>query len=332
MPNERMWRIVWDSPNATDFTRPAPAVPKDVGQFYIGMTKDANGVITYEYGTVDTGVVGLVLGVPETRPIGTPDFGGFTPDGLITIVVSKDKVGNVKTGDLLGNFAVRTYAMVINQIRTTNAIDQATNAAANDLTANAATYKVVGTMPGVNAIVSRKTHGSAGTFDVNLPLLAGSTAVEGRNDGSNTHQIVFRFADPVTFTSATVSPGAGGTATVASTSTSGSDVIVNLANVSDKQTITVTLINVLLNGAPTNVAIPLAILHGDIDGNRAVTSTDISIVKSLSGQTANGGNFRADVTPNGAINTSDVGVTKSKSGKSLPATGVPAGSESKRSF
>jgi hypothetical protein len=170
-----MWRIVWDSPNATDFTRPAPAVPKDVGQFYIGMTKDANGAITYEYGTVDTGVVGLVLGVPETRPIGAPDFGGFTPDGVITIVVSKDKVGNVKTGDLLGNFAVRTYAMVINQIRTTNAIDQATNAAANDLAANAATYKVVGTLPGVNAIVSRKTHGSAGTFDLNLPLLGGST-------------------------------------------------------------------------------------------------------------------------------------------------------------
>jgi hypothetical protein len=156
--------------------------------------------------------------------------------------------------------------------------------------------------------------------------------VESRNNGTNTHQVVFRFADPVTFSSATVTPAAGGTASVAGVTTSGNDVIVNLANVSDMQTITVTLINVILNGTATNVAIPMGILHGDVDGNRAVTSTDIGIIKSISGQTATGGNFRADVTPNGIINTSDVGLTKSKSGNALPAPTAAAGSDSKRSF
>jgi hypothetical protein len=156
--------------------------------------------------------------------------------------------------------------------------------------------------------------------------------VESRNNGTNTHQVVFRFADPVTFSSATVTPAAGGTASVAGVTTSGNDVIVNLANVSDMQTITVTLINVMLNGTATNVAIPMGILHGDVDGNRAVTSTDIGIIKSISGQTTTGGNFRADVTPNGAINTSDVGLVKSKSGNALPPPSAPADSDSKRSF
>ena len=67
------------------------------------MTKDNSGVVTFEYGTVDTAVVGLVLGVPATtRRSGRRTAGTFTPDGsgLITIVVSKDKIGNVRAGDI----------------------------------------------------------------------------------------------------------------------------------------------------------------------------------------------------------------------------------------
>lgn len=318
IPNSRMWRVIWDSPNAIDHTQPDG--PKDVGKFYVGMTKDNSGVVTFEYGTVDTAVVGLVLGVPETRPVGPPDAGTFTPDGtgLITIVVSKDKIGNVRTGDLMGNFAVRTYAMVLNQVRTTNAIDQASNGDANDFTANAATYQVVGPVPGVSSVVSRKTHGAAGTFDIDLPL-AGGPGIECRNDGSNNHQVVFRFLGPVTFSNATATAGSGGTASVASTSTNGNDVIVNLTNVSDQQTLMVTLQNVTLNGGTANVSVPMGILAGDAIGNGTVNSSDVSQAKSLSGQNTTAANFRNDVTANGTINSSDVGLIKSKSGNTLPA-------------
>ncbi|MFN2508244.1 MAG: hypothetical protein ABR589_05675 [Chthoniobacterales bacterium] len=141
VPNNRMWRIIWDSPNAVDFTQDPP---ENVGKFYLGMTKDAEGEVTFEYGTVDTAVVGLVLGVPTTKPVGPPDSASFTPDGLITIIISKSKIGNPRVGDLLGNFAVRTYNVDNERIRTTNAIDSAANATANDFSANAATYAVVG--------------------------------------------------------------------------------------------------------------------------------------------------------------------------------------------
>ncbi|MEY2549000.1 MAG: hypothetical protein QOD64_1582 [Verrucomicrobiota bacterium] len=135
IPNSRMWRIIWNSVNSPG------------SQFYLGMTKDAAGNITFDYGTVATSTVGLVLGVQTTTRLGTPDFGGFTPSGLITIAVARNKVGNPQVGDLLGALTVRTYATVTDQIRSTNAIDTTSNATANDPTANAAVYAVVGPEP-----------------------------------------------------------------------------------------------------------------------------------------------------------------------------------------
>ena len=142
VPNERMWRVVWNSPFSPG------------GQYYVGMTKDNMGVVTFDYGTVATPVVGLVLGVPTTTRVGTPDAGSFTTNGLITIVVSRDKVGNPQAGDLLGAFSTRTYATVTDQIRSTNAIDLTSNATANDNTANAQTYALVGPVSGINFALS----------------------------------------------------------------------------------------------------------------------------------------------------------------------------------
>ncbi|MEP6821275.1 MAG: hypothetical protein ABI946_02890 [Chthoniobacterales bacterium] len=304
--NGRMWRIVWNSPTAPD------------GQFYVGMTKDNNGVVTYDYGTVATAVVGLVVGVPSTTRVGDPDFGGFDPSGLITIVVSKDKIGNPRTGDVLGAFSTRTYDVVSNMIRSTTAIDTTSNAMANDRTANAATYTLTGPIPGVTGAVSRKTHGAAGTFDIDLPL-AGTPGVECRNNGSNTHQVILRFGGPITFNSASVTPSVSGTATLASTSTNGNEVTVNLTNVSNAQTIMMNLQGATINGSTANLSVPMGILVGDTVENGVVNSTDVSQAKSFSGQTTTGANFRNDVTVNGVINSSDIGLIKANSGTSLPA-------------
>ncbi|MEP6808787.1 MAG: hypothetical protein ABI992_00965 [Chthoniobacterales bacterium] len=304
--NLRMWRIVWDSPSAPG------------GQFYVGMTRDQAGVVTYDYGTVTTAVVGLVLGVPTTTRVGDPDFGGFTPDGTITIVVSKDKIGNPRTGDVLGAFSVRTYDVVNDMIRSTNAIDTTSNANANDTTANAAAYTLTGPIPGLNSAVSRKTHGAAGTFDINLPL-TGTPGVECRSNGSNTHQVVFRFDGPAAISSATVTPGLSGTGIISSTSTNGNELTVNLANVSDQQTLMINLLGASVNGTTANISIPMTILAGDSTGNSSVNSSDVSEAKSQSGQVATGANFRDDVTANGVINSSDVSLIKANSGHGVSA-------------
>ena len=303
-PNNRMWRIVWDSPNAPD------------GKFYTGMTKDASGVVTYDYGTVSTAVVGLVLGLPTTNRLGDADAGsGFTPEGLITLVLSKDKIGNARTGDLLGNFAVRTYSVVTNEIRSTNAIDSTTNAEANDFNTNTATYALVGPIPGLNSAASRKIHGLAGAFDVNLPL-GGAPGVEPRNSGSN-HTVIFRFESPATFANATVTPAAGKTASVANTSTSGNEVTVNLTNVSDAQTLRVNLLGANVNGTVGDLSVPMTVLAGDTTANSTVNAADVSLAKTFSGNPTTGANFRNDVTLNGVVNASDVGFIRSRSGNQV---------------
>ena len=39
-------------------------------QFYVGMRTDQNGAVTFDYGTIATQVIGLVVGVPSETSIG----------------------------------------------------------------------------------------------------------------------------------------------------------------------------------------------------------------------------------------------------------------------
>ena len=285
------------------------------GQYYVGMTKDTNGVVSFEYGTVTTTTAALVLGVPTTTKVGTPDAASFTAGGLITIVVSKDKVGNPRKGDLLGAFSVRTYANVSTTIRSTDAIDTTANATANDYSANAATYALVGSGPEVNSVLSRKRHGTAGTFDVNLPR-AGAVGIECRTGGTNgTHQIVFTFADPVIFVSASVTNGTG---TVSSFSGNGTPVItLNLSGVTDIQTIQVTL-NVSDGSHTISIPVSMGVLGGDVTGDRVVNSKDQNYINSKSGQIPTAATFRADVTIDGLINGNDASFVGNRNGHKLP--------------
>jgi hypothetical protein len=186
VPNSRMWRVVWNSPNS------------EFGQFYVGMTKDTTGVVSFEYGTVETQVVGLAVGVPTTHKIGTPDSGAFTPGGLITIAVSNDKVGNPQRGDLLGGFSTRTYATVTDQVRSTNAIDITTNATANDPMANAATYALVG--PASARLQNISTRAQVGS---NEKVLIGGFIITGSDPkkvivrGRGPSLMAFGIADPL---------------------------------------------------------------------------------------------------------------------------------------
>jgi hypothetical protein len=96
-----------------------------------------------------------------------------------------------------------------------------------------------------NAVVSRKVHGSAGTFDVDLPL-TGSPGIECRSGGANSdYTLVFTFANPLTSVSgANVTTGTGSVATANIDSNDAHNYIVNLTGVTNTQTITVSLTNV----------------------------------------------------------------------------------------
>jgi hypothetical protein len=140
VPAGRRWRVIWDSS-----TSPG-------AQYFVGMTTDSAGAVTFTYGTVTTATVGLVLGVPTETIVGTLDAGsGFTTDGTITLVIAKSKVGSPTPGDVLGGISARNFSDSTDNDRTTAAVDSTTgstpasgNAVANDDTANAAAYSVAG--------------------------------------------------------------------------------------------------------------------------------------------------------------------------------------------
>src|SRR5207244_8871945 len=80
----------------------------------------------------------------------------------------------------------------------------------------------------LNAVASRKVHGDAGTFDVDLPL-TGSPGVECRSGGaSGDYTLVFSFANtlntsnPVSSITATATTSSG-TQTLTSTGNTGTD-------------------------------------------------------------------------------------------------------------
>lgn len=171
--------------------------------------------------------------------------------------------------------------------------------------------------------VSRKVHGSTGTFDVPLPLY-GKPGIECRfynatftldtvvavRQAGGPYQIVATFDAPVTFVSATMTRGAG---QIASTSTSGAQVFINLVNVTSGQTIEVTLASVSDGEALAWVTIQMSVLLGDFNADGVVDQTDLHAVAALSSGHAavTGSNFRYDVkTDGGTINSSDVQLAK----------------------
>jgi hypothetical protein len=185
------------------------------------------------------------------------------------------------------------------------------------------TYCAQPSTPLLQSVVSRKTHGAAGSFGVNLPL-SGTPGIECRSGGATgDYTIVIAFLANVSVngspqaavTSGTGTIGSGGVSNGGAVISSGNVVTVPLTNVSNAQSINVTLNNV--NGS-TNVTIPMGVLIGDANGNGAVNASDIAQTKSRSGQPVNPTAFRSDVNADGSIDASDVSLVKSSSGTGLP--------------
>ncbi len=186
--------------------------------------------------------------------------------------------------------------------------------------------------PIAQSVVSRKTHASAGSFDINLPL-SGTPGVECRSGGATgDYTIVLTFMANVSVngnpqaavTSGIGSIGTGGVSDGGTVTIAGNVVTIPLTNVANAQTIQITLNGV--NGS-TNFAIPMSIVIGDTTANGVVNSSDVSQGKSQSGTPVTGTNFRADVTVDGSINASDIALIKSKSGTALPAANSPGRSK-----
>ena len=119
-----------------------------------------------------------------------------------------------------------------------------------------------GSVPAVSSAVSRKTHGAAGPFNINLPLVAlgGAVGIEDRSGAvAGEHQMVVTFASPVTVGSAAVTTGTG---SVDSSNVAGAVVTINLTGVANAQRLGVTLGSVSDGTNLGSVMIPMGVLIG----------------------------------------------------------------------
>ena len=168
------------------------------------------------------------------------------------------------------------------------------------------------------AVQSRKTHGTAGDFDVAIDTtqaIADAVTVEPRVIGSG-HVLVFQF-DAAVNTAGFVAAVNGSGVTIGSVTAMpfGSTVLVTLPVVPDNSRATVTLTGV--NGTPVPMSASIGFLVGDVNNTRSVNSSVISNVKARSGQSTTALNFRFDLNATGAINAADISAVKARSGMVL---------------
>jgi hypothetical protein len=167
-------------------------------------------------------------------------------------------------------------------------------------------------------VVSRKVHGGAGTFDIDL---TNGNGIECRSGGANgDYTLVFTFANPLTSVDgASVTTGTG------SISTSGigpnpNQYTVNLTGVSNAQYLGVTLSSVTdsLGNFSSAIAGSMGVLVGDVNSSRRVDAADVSLVRQQTLQPVTSSNFREDVNASGRIDAADVSVVRQQTLTSLP--------------
>ena len=171
----------------------------------------------------------------------------------------------------------------------------------------------VATPPLLN-VVSRKTHGAAGDFDIPLPQ-TGTRGVECRTGGANgDFTIVFIFSNPMVNCG---TPSSGS----AQIGTDPHQCVVSLTGIPNAQYQTISLTGVLDDHANQGtVSATFGVLLGDTNGDGFVNSADIGQTKAQSGTVVTSTNAREDVNTDGFLNSADIGLVKSKSGTALPTS------------
>lgn len=235
---------------------------------------------------------------------------GIQSDGSVWLVIDKATFG-LKKGDVLQGVSIRE--------------DSAGNPSgvfATDYAGGRQDYVIVGNdfcAANPVGVVSRKKHGTT-DFDVDLlPPVAGIEDRTGPAPGA--HQVVFKFAIPVTVQSASATPAANKTGSVDGqpvVSGDGKQVTVKLKNVSNAQTIGIKLLGVSDGTNTREVSISMAVLEGDVNGSRLVDGNDVSAVQTNTRKRADAKTFRFDVNASGLIDGNDVSATQSKTRTRLP--------------
>ena len=157
---------------------------------------------------------------------------------------------------------------------------------------------------------SRLTHGSAGTFDIAMPL-TGTSGVEDRS--SSTYNAVFTFDGAVTSGEVQV---VSGTASVGAISFSGNTMTAQLTGVTSAEVVTLRVQNINGDGLQHG-DVPFGFLTADISANRVVDKADKQQIMTDKGQVVTAANFRDDINLSGVVDNPDAQSVKANKGHSI---------------
>jgi len=173
--------------------------------------------------------------------------------------------------------------------------------------------RVAPSTSGINLVsaASRLTHGTAGTFDIAMPL-TGTSGVEDRS--SSTYNAVFTFDAPVTSGEVTV---LSGTATVGTISFSGNSMTAQLTGVTSAEVVTLHVQNINGDGLPHG-DVPFGFLTADVNANRVVDRPDQQQIQTDKNQPVTATNFRDDINLSGVVDRPDVQSVQTNRGHLIP--------------
>ena len=292
------------------------------------MKTGPTGTPTFEYGKfgVPTSVGANDPNTNQPTTLGPADAGSSynVLTGVVRIVLSKDKLRAFDGGAgkyLPGSDLAATTPRVFFNRAGGGLRLQSTS---TDFSGEG-TYTLVGNAfcaPVADLVraVSRKTHGPAGIFDIDLPI-TGTRGIECRSGANGNHTVVFTFANPLTSVGgATVSSGTGSVSSSAIDSSDPRNYIVNLTGVTNAQTITVILdsVNDSAGNSSASVSVPMGMLLGDVNSSRNVESGDVFLTRERNGRPISGGNFQSDLNASGRIDSGDVFIVRRQNPSGLP--------------
>ena len=161
----------------------------------------------------------------------------------------------------------------------------------------------------------RKSHGSAGIFDLPLSLVATAPTTDPRTGPF--HTIVLTFNKPIAFAdNPTMTEG---TATFITMTITANDVVLDYMGVLDAQYLTVNLANVgSTDGGRGSGSLRVGFLLGDANQNRQVTVADVGIVNASLLAPVTAANFMLDVNIDGKLTVADKGITNASLLRKLP--------------
>jgi hypothetical protein len=267
----------------------------------------------------------------DTYPSGVVNTG--TPNAHITGASCTGTLAATAGGNSLGltvgvvpALASCTYKVNVTSSTANVYVDNSgavTTPIALNTAAQSATLTVgtVGTPPVFASAVSRRVHGSAGTFDLPLslvtpPSINHNPTTEPRQGPAQT--IVFTFDKPIASATAAITEGS---ATAAAPTFSGNDVIVGLTGVNNQQYVTIALTNVssVDGGTGGSASVRVGFLLGDVNQSRVVTVSDEVLVNGQIAHVVTSANFLKDVNANGNLTVADKLIVNNNVTKALAA-------------